>query len=318
MSQQPDERELFRRLGDDVDRTRLAAPDELRRRSDRRTAVRAAIGTVAVAVAVGGVLVGGNALSGTAAPDVQPAESSTPTVSETIPSFPPPEPSPTESAGNGSGEDPSPSTATETSGTPTSEIPEAAWLDASDLGYGVSHKGRFSPPSLCGRPLVADALVKSGAAVVNGTRDAIYREPQPGDYGVPEGITNQSIVLLDSRREADALMDAIQAQVADCPEESTRDEPSEITYTLADPEMPAGGETPDRHLLIDVSTSYALYEEIAPAGVDRFDTFISVVQVADAVSILEVHGWETSDTSIEEALRYVGPATERLLDWRQG
>lgn len=311
MSHQPDERDLFRRLGADAERAHLAAPEELRRTSDRRTAVRAALGSVAVVVAVGGVLVGGNALSGSAAPDI--ADTPTPTVTSTggppTPE-PTPEPTPIETASV------SPPEPTETTGAPTSPIPEEAWLDSKDLRFGISHKGKFEPPSLCGRPLVAQALVDEGLATVDGTRDGIYEEPDP-EYDVPEGTTHQTIVLLNSTRAADQLMDDVVDRVAACPEDTTYDDPSQVTYRLVSPVGAQASDTPDRELLIDVSTSYELYWEIAPQnGPDRFDTFISVVRVGDAISFLEVHAWEAGDTTLEEVRRLVGPTTANLREWR--
>ena len=123
MSQLPDERDLFRRLGDDTHRAHLPDPEALRRRSDRRTTVRTAIGTVAAAVAVLAVIVGANGLTGSAAPEQDPANTgpASPTVSETIHSSPPPE-----------------------------AIPNAAWLGKGDLGFESAGVDVVEAPQLCG------------------------------------------------------------------------------------------------------------------------------------------------------------------------
>ena len=287
--QLPDERELLRRLGEDSDRGHLAEPEALRRRSDRRTAVRAAVGTVASAVAVLAVVVGANGLTGTAAPDIV----GDPTPAPTTPSV--------------------------SSEVPPEAIPDAAWLGKGDLGFESAGVDELETPALCGQPLVEHELVDAGAFAASGTRLGNYHQPGTPAINTPDGTINQSIVLARDRDSADALMDAIRAAVARCPEETTLDDPGEVTYAVLDGALPTSSARPDRHVLIDVSTSYDPDPEIAPAsGPDRYDTFVSVLQVGEAVTILEVRGWEASDTAIEEVQRLAHLATVRLLDWRNG
>jgi hypothetical protein len=311
MPHDPDEREFFRLLADDARRGHLEPPEELRRRSDRRTATRAVLGTVAVVVAVGGVIVGGGVLGGSAAPEPPVLDTASPTATE--PTTTAATPAPTEEPSTTPAEGPTPS---ETVEAPPASIPQEAWLDKADLRIG-SFDTPFEVFSLCGRPLMSGGLADSEAVLAKGTRDGNYQQAATPEFSTPDGTTRQTIVLMDSARAAEDLMASVDARVAACPEESTLEDPSQVTYSLADPALPSSLAQPDRHVLIDVSRSYEPYWEIAPEGVDRFDTFVSVVQVGDVVSFLEVRGWEASDTSPQEVRLLAGLAVKRLADWRR-
>jgi hypothetical protein len=155
---------LFRALAEDADRAHVAGPADLRRRSDRRTAVQAAVGTVAVVAVVAAVLIGGGALRGDSTRDLTPVEPASPT--------------PT-------------ATASTTPTAPMTVIPASAWLDAADLNDSAdpldTGDGLLRP---CTEALLgpADSQVTVSGAVVGS-----YRAPDlPLDY-VPDGTVHQII-----------------------------------------------------------------------------------------------------------------------------
>ena len=280
-----DERELYRRLADDADRARLTAPEDLRARGDRRTAVRAAAGTVAVVVVVAGVLVGGNGLLGDASPDPVPVDTPTPPLSPT--------PEPTDAA------TPLPAT-----------IPDSAWLNADDLRSAEvarESNGIADLPPPCGRWLLS---APSGSTVFS--RIGSYRAPGvPMDF-VPDGTITQTIVVLPQAEAAARVVEEMRQDVANCPEDTH----SENRYALADAGLPLSSARPDTHILIDVSEPGLDLGDGNPDPA-RIHTYISVIQVRDTVTVLVVRGWEASDTDIEDVRRLASAATVRLLDWRE-
>jgi hypothetical protein len=283
MSHQPDERDLFSRLADDAHRAHLAGPEELRRTGDRRTAARAAAGSIAVVVAIGGVLVGANALGGSAAPEIEPGGTSTPTVVETIRSTPSPE-----------------------------GIPEPAWLSERDLAFPMDGRRELALPEPCGSPLVADVL-ESGRVPSYASRQGNFHAPGTPAAHTPDGTITQSILLMRDEQDAQELMERIRGYLAGCPEETT-EEPGDIRYLLADPATP---QSSDDHVLIDVSyrLGYLLGTD-GPTSPDRVDQYVSVLRVGEVVTFLEIRGWEASDTDLADVHRLARLATARVLEWR--
>ena len=102
---------------------------------------------------------------------------------------------------------------------------------------------------------MATQLIVSGAIASSGSRRGNYHSPGTPEINTPDGTITQSILLSGDVAVADDLMGDIQALVADCPEETTAD-PGDISYTLANPALPTSSARPDRHILIDVSTSH--------------------------------------------------------------
>ena len=291
MPNDADERELYRLLADDADRARLTPPEDLRARGDRRTAVRAALGTLAVVVVVGGVLVGGNGLLGDAAPDPDPVGTPTPSVTPTQ--------EPTEAA------TPRPTT-----------IPAEAFLGRRDLRNDASPADSSDVPAPCGRALLPGVLTSGGSPERSRTMQGSYLAPDlPAGY-VPDGTISQTILLLTDEASADALMGDIEAAVVDCPTETT-DDSGEVRYSLADPALPLSSARPDRHLLIEINSPGLDLGDGQPNPA-RIDTYVSVVQVWDTVTFVTMRGWEASDTDIEDVRRLASAATVRLLDWRNG
>ncbi len=292
MSEQ-DERELFRRLDEDADRATLVTPEALRGHADRRTAVRAATGTVAVVLAVAGVALAANGMDRGAGPEIIDAPTPTMTVSKS-PTKPDPSMSATPDAAN---------------------IPGAAWLGKADLGFRLSGTDDLAVSAPCGRSPFDQDLVQ-GSVVTGGTRQGVYHAPGTPEEYTPDGSVTQSIALMRDAQAATELWYLMQETVKDCPEE-TREEPGAIRYSLVDGALPASSVRPDRHLLVKVSTSFEyLFGSPPDAGPDRIDSYISVLQVGDAVTFLEVRGWEASPTPVEEAQLLAVQATRRLLDWR--
>lgn len=305
-----EERELFGRLADDAGRARLLPPADLRRRGDRRTAVRAAVVTVAVVALVAGVLLGGGGLLGNAAPE--PAPLDTPAASPSTSATPSPtEPTPSETASS----DPSMSPAPPPEKAPPEEVTPAAWLGEDVLGFELAPVDAADVPTPCGRSVLQDdAYVE--ALLSGGTRQGSYRAPDTPAFHTPDGTITQTIVLMRDEQAADAVWFRMQEVVKDCPEE-TSEEPGAIRYGLVDPALPTSSALPDRHLLVEVSTSYEyLFGAPPDAGPDRIDTYVSVLRVGNAVTFLELRGWEASATDLPDVHRLAHLATARLLDWQ--
>jgi hypothetical protein len=299
MSNDADERELFGRLDEDAGRARLAAPEDLRRRADRRTAARAVGGTVAVVLVVGGLLVGGNALLGNAASAPSPVD--TPTASPTVGSSPPPTVSPTVSP------------TVDPTAAPT-VIPASAWLGADDLRgdrQPADDAGLLAP---CGRPWLSGAAQESAAVTVSGTMQGNYPAPGvPMDY-VPDGTLSQTIVVFGDTQDADQLMQRVQTSIVGCPDDTAANS-GDVRYSLADPGLPLSSARPTRHVLVDIDTPGPDFGE-GPPDPARVHSYVSVLQVADTVTFLTIQGWEASETDLDDVQRLASVATVRLLDWR--
>jgi hypothetical protein len=286
MVHEPDERALYRSLGDDAHRAHLPEPGELRRRSDRRTAVRAAVGTVAAVVAVAGIAVTANGLTRSAGPEPVGTPTVSPTVSETIHSSPPPE-----------------------------VISAQAWLGKDDLGFALGGRDTADVLAPCGRsPLVSDQF--DGSPHSEATRLGNYHSPGTPAVNTPDGTIAQTIVVMGSEKDAAALWFLMQEAVKDCPEESEL-ESGAVRYSLEEPPTATSGARADRAMLIKVSTSFEyLFGSPPDSGPAYIDSYVVVVQVGDAVTFLELRGWEASTTHLADVERLTRLATARLLDWR--
>lgn len=288
MSYQPDERDLFRRLGEDAQRATMAEPGELRRRTDRRTATRAAIGTVAAVVAVAGIAFGANGLTGSAAPD--PADDPTPTESEPI--------------------DPVTSAAP-----PPEGIPPDAWLGKDDLGFQPGGGDPVAVLEPCGRSILREDGSVEGL-LSGATRQGSYHAPGTRAVNTPDGTIAQTVLLTRDEKAAMGVWFGFQESVKDCPEE-TELEPGSKRYSLEEPPTTTSSAQADRTMLVKVSTSFAyLFGSPPDAGPEYIDTYVVVVQVGDAITFLELRGWEASTTLLEDVERLTRLATARLLDWR--
>jgi hypothetical protein len=152
---------LFRALAEDADRARLEPPGDLRRRGDRRTALRAALGAVTVVAVVASVVLGGSSLID---------RSSGPVVVDT------PMPTPTAARHR----------------TPTS-IPSSAFLSAADLNDSADPiRSDALPPPGC-EVLMSTADGEPGQLVVARTVHGFYRAPELTLDFVPDGTVLQQI-----------------------------------------------------------------------------------------------------------------------------
>ncbi len=235
--------DLFRALAEDASRTRLDAPADLRRRSDRRTAVRTALGTVAVVAVVAAVLVGGGALQGDSTRDLAPVEPASPTV-----------------------------TVSKSPAAPVTSIPAAAWLDQDDLRSGepMARGDLANLPALCGQRLLPPGFEPASMTAV-GVRDGTYLAPGlPADF-VPNGTISQAIAVFGDEEGAARLMQRVEQAVTVCPEDAETD----LRYDVADPALPLSSARPDQHLLIDVDEPGIDFGDGAP-NPPRIGTYISV------------------------------------------
>jgi hypothetical protein len=279
--------DLFRALAEDAGRARLEPPADLRRRSDRRTAARTALGTVAVVAVVAAVLMGTGALRGDSTRDLAPIDPASPTVTSptVVPSKSP--------------------------RSPVTTIPASAWLDAADLRVGPLGAGEADLPSPCGRALLPTSSLES--AQVSETMNGSYLAPGvPPDF-VPNGTISQTIVVRANVQSAAALMAELQAHVAACAIE-TRDEAG-ARYAAGDSALPLSSARPDDHLLIEVDEPGLDLGDGEPDPA-RVSHYVSVLRVADTLTFLTLRGWEASETDLADVQRLASRATVRLLDWR--
>ncbi len=144
--------------------------------------------------------------------------------------------------------------------------------------------------------------------------------PRPGHClpsTSPDGTIAQTIASDDDEKDARARCGAASRRRTGLSRGDPEDAGAHLRYGLADHELPASSARPDQHLLIKASTSPEyLFGSPPDAGPDYIDTYVSVLQVGDAVTFLDLRGWEASETDLEDVHRLAGLATGELLDWR--
>lgn len=181
---------LFRALAEDADRGRLDGPADLRRRSDRRTAVRTAGGMVVVVALVAAVLVGGGALRSDSTGGLAPVAPPSPTAT-TMP---------------------------KSDFAPLVRIPASAWLDSTDVNDSAD-------PIESGEELLrpcTEALMgpSDSQVTVSGAVFGFYRAPDlPLDY-VPDGTVRQ-IIRVYRPETLDLVLTRLASIVAACPTGAT-------------------------------------------------------------------------------------------------
>ncbi|MET8089115.1 hypothetical protein [Micromonospora sp. NPDC005220] len=278
--------ELYRSLAADADAADLSVPDVLRHQADRRARLRAAGGTLAVALVVVGAVIGAQVVTPPPTSVPMPAGTPTPLASPSpsvtgAPSSPPVSPT---TPGRSPGTTTTPPGGTGTQpGTPTS-IPDRAFFAlASNNQIGIAPKFRDVAvlPSLCGADIGAEPGVQRR------TRLLVYKLPQsPGGEGyVPDGSYTHSITIYQAGR-ADDVLEELRRAVRDCPEQKPPgDTPGRSRQRL----LPDSG-FGDESVLFEMRNAG---QDVNgdPTGTDIV-RLVRAIRIGDVVTILWEQGWE--------------------------
>ncbi|MFR9780346.1 hypothetical protein ACL02O_30385 [Micromonospora sp. MS34] len=298
---------LYRSLAADTDERVLPAPDQLRRRADRRARNRGALGALAVAMLVAGTAAGSRMVL-TAGPDTAPgpppAASPTGTPSA-APTSATPSPSPSRTAPPSRTPAASPTTGTgPTVSTPTS-IPDRAFFTlapGNDTGDPGTFVGNPVLPDLCG------ATPGEAQIVRRRVRTMPFTMPDAPPASVPAGLYRHGITIYRAGRGDDALRELLRA-VRDCPEQPLygRSDVSSTQRLLAD-----GGYGDEsvlfeiRHPYLDVNGDQTGGEEVH---------LVRAIRLGDVVTVLWEQGWEGGSTDRAQFDADSRRAAEALRRW---
>lgn len=285
----------YRALSDEADTVRLAPPNDVRARGDRRTRMRVVAVVAAAAIAVGGATGGTQwLLRADSGPPVTPGGTPTATLSPS----PPPAASPTASA--------SPSTSTPASGVVDPQgsasatgparprsIPDSAFLQDQMVDGTL---GDEILPELC------DATYRSDAKIqVRRSRHTEYRV-NPVEGSTPDGTFNESVTAYKSSG-AKEFMTQLRAAVADC----AKDGDDRYKMVSATKRGDDSFMFEKRYPTVDPDGN--------PIGGDDV-RLISVVRVGDVVMVLYERGWEAGWSAEPDVVEtYTEKAFTRLNNW---
>lgn len=288
--------QAYRALAHEADTVRLAAPDALRSRGDRRARVRVTAVAVAAAIAVGSAVAGTQWVfraDGTSPAPLPPAAT---------PSTTPPPPTASPSAPT------SPTPERSTSKAPTTppptpapkSIPNSAFLQKSDANGPREVYDEPSEevlPSLCGASFDSDRDID-----VERSRRVTYWNPPYREGYVPDGTFRQTIRVYEAGR-ATRFLAEVRDAVADCPTEDDH------RYRMLS--APKRG---DESLMFELR-----YPFVPPDGEPdgTYDVrMVSVVRIGDAVTILYETGWEAGWTVEQDVMNtFTSKAVNRLRSW---
>ncbi|SCL65926.1 hypothetical protein GA0070606_4221 [Micromonospora citrea] len=309
--------DLYRSLAEDADGHSLAAPEQVRRRADRRARVRVAGAALATALLVGGLATGTRlVLAGEETALPSPAGTPAPTASAPAPG---PSPSPGGTASpTGS---PSPTGAPPSTGTPAApttgtgapprtpaSIPDRAFFvqaPANRTGIEPVFRDTVALPRLC------DARYRSDAGIVQRrTRNLAYKLPRTPQGYVPDGSYTHSITVYRPGRAGDFLRE-LRAAVRGCPEQPgvSGGNPSTSRVRLL-----ADGRFGDDSVLFEIRTP-ARDVEGDPTGGEEV-RLIRAVRLGDVVTVLWEQGWEGTSaerSQVDADSRRAVDAIERWL-----
>ncbi|GAA4455124.1 hypothetical protein [Phytohabitans houttuyneae] len=288
--------QAYRALAHEADTVRMAAPQALRTRGDRRARVRVAAVAVAAAVAVGTALAGTQWVfraDGTSPAPIPPA--ATPSAT------PPP---PTASPAATTSPTPSRSTSTAPSTPPPTaapkSIPNSAFLqkvDANGPEQVADTPSEDVLPSLCGASFATDRDID-----LERSRRITYWNPPYREGFVPDGTFRQTIRVYEAGG-ATRFLAEVRAAVADCPTEDDR------RYRMLS--APKRG---DESLMFELR-----YPFVPPDGEPNgnYDVrMVSVVRIGDAVTILYETGWEAGWSVEQDVMNtFTSKAFNRLRSW---
>jgi len=291
----------FAALSTDAGRSRLAPASAIRRRADRRTAVRVVTGVTAIAVAVTGGTVAANAMI--RRPDKPlpvPADSPSPTQSPpppTTPTTPPSSPP----------ETPRSSTAKVTSTAPVTprSIPVRAFLQTKDLPgrrVDASTDSDLRLPHLCG----AD-YDQSDHLAVSSARKMVYVAKDAPPDSVPDAIADEKIMVFRGDGAKD-FMSGLRAAVRGCPAEPKKDEKYRIIDT---PRMS------DESVVIEVNGPF--WKDGERLGRDESGrmSHFTAVRYRDTVAFVHHNGWENNSVGENETMQLARLSGVRLWGWRR-
>ncbi|MGW5561426.1 hypothetical protein ACWER9_29940 [Micromonospora sp. NPDC003944] len=285
--------DLYRSLGTVADGHELTRPESLRRFADRRARARLAGSTLAVALLVAGVAVGGRlaypadgsaplpppadtpgpALTGataTARPSPTPTPASTPS---STPSSPPP------SRTTPSGTPSQPPNGTAAPRPPTSIPDRAFFVLAAPNRTGLESWAEGPAlPTLCGSRLPSDS-----AMVQRRGRYLAYKSPEAPTGNVPDGSYRHTITIYRTGHADDALRELREA-VRGCPDQKLPDDGRTWRQRLLPP-----GTYGDEAVLFEMRSP--MPDGMGEPGAEEV-RLVRAVRVGDVVTVLWEQGWE--------------------------
>ncbi|MEV4497270.1 hypothetical protein AB0J84_16420 [Micromonospora arborensis] len=307
--------EMYQRLADDADGCDLGVPDVLRRRADRRARLRAAGGTLAVALVLGGVVIGTQVVA-VPPPGTVPSPADTPAIPAPSATTASPPSAPPTTPGRPPGTTPASPRVTSASPpeTPVS-IPDRAFFalaSANQTGIEPKFLNGDVLPGLC------DARYPSESAIVQRrTRSLAYKLAQtPGrnaaDGGVDvDGAYRNTITIYRAGRADDAL-DELRRAVRDCPEQ---ERPAGDASVVSRQRLLGSDGYGDESVLLETRRPN-LDINGDPTGGDEV-RLVRVIRVGDVVTVLWEIGWETGSsprTQVDADSRRAVAAIEAWLD----
>ncbi|MEU1586371.1 hypothetical protein [Micromonospora sp. NPDC005710] len=306
--------DLYRSLGTVADGHELTHPESLRRFADRRARARIAGSTLAVALLVGAVAVGGRLAypADDSAPLPPPADTPAPVrTGATETSRPSPTPPP---ASGPSSEPPSrttpggttsqPATGPAAPRPPTSIPDRAFFVLAAPNRTGLESSGDGPAlPTLCGTRLSSDS-----ALVQRRGRYLAYKLPDTPAGNVPDGSYRHTITIYRAGRADDVLRELRQA-VRGCPDQKLPDDSRTWRQRLL-----ASGGYGDESVLFEMRAP--MPEGMGEPGTDEV-RLVRAVRVGDVVTVLWEQGWEYTTavrTQVDADSRRAVAAIENWLD----
>ena len=302
--------DLYRSLSTVADGHELTQPESLRRFADRRARARVVGSTLAVALLVGGVAVGGRLAypaDGSAplpppadSPDPAPTgatarPSPTPIPASTPPASTPPAATPSRSTPSGTPAAPQP---------PTSIPDRAFFVLAASNRTGMESQGAGPAlPTLCGTRLASDS-----AMVQRRGRYLAYKLPETPKGNVPDGSYRHTITIYRAGRADDALRE-LRTAVRDCPDQKLPDDSRTWRQRLL-----ASGEYGDESVLFEMRAPVP--DGMGEPGTDEV-RLVRAVRIGDVVTVLWEQGWEhtaADRVQVDADSRRAVAAIENWLD----
>ncbi|MFI6782723.1 hypothetical protein [Micromonospora sp. NPDC050276] len=281
--------DLYRSLSTVADGHELTHPESLRRFADRRARARIAGSTLAVALLVGGVAVGGRLAypADNSAPLPPPADTPGP-----VPTGATPRPSPTPPAAPLSTPPAPPLSRTSAIGTPSqpgtgtaaprppTAIPDRAFfvLAAANRTGMESQVEGPALPLLCGTRLSSDS-----AMLQRRGRYLAYKLPQTPTGNVPDGSYRHTITIYRAGRADDAVRELRQA-VRDCPDQKLPDDSRTWRQRLL-----ASATYGDESVLFEMRAP--MPDGMGEPGTEEV-RLVRAVRLGDVVTVLWEQGWE--------------------------
>ncbi len=296
---------MFASLAQDAGRAQVDPPATLRRRSDRRTAVRSVASVAAVAVLVTGVAVGSRVvLAGNDRAPAPPAGTATPAPTPTVALPTSPVPTSAPSSGVPTSAPPATARSSEPPSIPDS-VPARAFLSAAEVNATETPERRTDRdmlPELCG------ADFATGSIGVRSNRYAAYhREGDPADY-TPLATVDQTVTVYRAEG-AQTFVDEVRSAVERC-RTQTRGQ-DVYQHRLLD-----AVRVGDESVLVEVSAPQRGDDgELSKDG-GRQRAYCAVVRVRDTVTVLWVRGWESQSPERAGVDSFTRKAVQRLQAWR--